>query len=217
MTEQIKKILDLNRLAYDTVRQNCRAGMTEADIKNLIASNCKCDEFTGDFVAGIRSGAIEGDATDYVLKKGDCLILDLQFCLDGIWTDTTRTFFIGEPSSKQLLAYNAVLLAKSVAEKTLKAGTSACGIHRAMSSGFGKYQKYFPHHAGHRFGEQPFMQPQFLPENTGVLEAGMTVTLEPGIYFENNFGIRVEDNYLITENGFLNLFDYTTKIKDFVL
>ncbi|MBR2453088.1 MAG: aminopeptidase P family protein [Clostridia bacterium] len=217
MTEQIKKILDLNRLAYDSVRQNFRIGMTEKDIKNLIAANCKCDEFAGDFVAGIRSGAIEGDATDYVLKKGDCLILDLQFCLDGIWTDTTRTFFIGEPSQEQLLAYNAVLQAKSEAEKTLKNGTSAFDIHGAMVSGFGEYQRYFPHHAGHRFGEQPFMQPQFLPENTNVLETGMTVTLEPGIYFENNFGIRVEDNYLITENGFLNLFNYTTKIEDFVL
>ena len=79
------------------------------------------------------------------------------------------------------------------------------------------FEKNFPHHAGHQFGVEPVMQPQFLPEKRALLKKDMLVTLEPGLYFENRFGIRVEDNYIITETGFVNLFDYTLKIEDFIL
>jgi len=217
MIDKIKSVLNLNKLAYDTVRKEYRQGMTEKDIKTLILSACQAEDFSGDIIAGIRSGKVEGDATDYVLSKGDCLILDLQFKKGSMWSDTTRTFFIGTPDKEVRLIYDAVLCAKAAGEQMLKSNISACEVYAAVNGAFAELGKHFPHHAGHRFGTERVMQPQFLPEKSEKLQTGMTVTLEPGLYFENKFGIRLEDNYLVTESGFINLFDYTTKIDDFII
>ena len=215
--ERIKKSLEISTGVYDAVKSRFCLGMSEKDIKDIILKVSSGSGFGGDIVAGVRSSYIEGDATDYVLKKGDTLILDLQFNANGMWCDTTRTFFIHDVSDKALKAYDAILSAKYAGEKNLAPGALACDIYRAVKEDFGNYGKFFPHHAGHLFGTDTVIQPQFLPEKKQQLKIGDTVTLEPGLYFEGEFGIRVEDNYLITENGFENLFNYTTNIEDFIL
>lgn len=86
-----------------------------------------------------------------------------------------------------------------------------------MKNALSPCEEMFPHHAGHLFGTAHLLQPQFLPDRDGVLKTGNLVTLEPGLYPEGRFGIRLEDNYDITQNGCRNLFDYTVNIKDFVL
>ncbi len=217
MMDKIKKSLELARLVYDDVKSRFCLGMSEKDIKDIILSHSDGCGFSGDIVAGMRSSFIEGDATDYVLKKGDCLILDLQFNEDGMWCDTTRTFFVGDVSDKAAKAYDAILNAKNAGELKLKPHARACDIYKAVKEAFGNYKELFPHHAGHLFGADTVMQPQFLPEKKQTLKTGDTVTLEPGLYFEGDFGIRVEDDYLITENGYENLFNYTTRIEDFIL
>lgn len=217
MTEKIKNALRFNCMAYDAVRKGFKRGMSEIDVKNLIISACGDSLVSGDFVGGVRSSFIEGDATDYVLKDGDIFILDLQFFENGIYTDTTRTFFIGKPTEEQKEVYDIVCNAKAAGESVLSAGVRACDVYKAVKTQMLPFEKNFPHHAGHQLGVEPVMQPQFLPEKCAILKKGMAVTLEPGLYFENRFGIRVEDNYIITETGFVNLFDYTLKIEDFIL
>ena len=218
MKQKIINALKLNKLAYDAVRENFKRGMSEADIKQIILTACKeSEDYSGDIVGGVRTSFIEGDATDYVLKEGDALILDLQFKLDGVWTDTTRTFFVGKPSKEQREAYNLCLKAKQAGESALKSGVKACEVFGAVKTAFSPFEDKFPHHAGHIFGLERLIQPQFLPEIETLVKENSFATLEPGIYFENNFGIRVEDNYFVTNTGVINLFDYSTDLEDFIL
>ena len=218
MKEKIIRALEFNALAYESVKNNYKRGMSEKDIKNIILSACKdADDFSGDIVGGVRTSEIEGDATDYVLKDGDVLILDLQFKSQDVWTDTTRTFFIGNPVPEVKKAYELCLFAKKSGENILKSGVSACEIYNAVRSAFAPFEENFPHHAGHLFSVERVMQPQFLPERTEAINKNDFVTLEPGIYFENKFGIRVEDDYIVNENGAENLFSYPVEFEYFVI
>ena len=215
--EKIKKSLSVAHAVYDKVRADYVRGMSEKDIKKIILDVCAGCGYGGDIVAGVRSSLIEGDATDYIPTEGDTIILDLQFNADGKWCDTTRTFFVGKPSSEVVAAYEAVLAAKSAGEASLADGVRACDIHTAVRRSFGGYAEYFPHHAGHLVGDDPVVKPQFLPDVQQSIHAGDVAALEPGVYFEGKFGIRVEDNYLVTDSGMENLFGYTTRIEDFML
>ena len=218
MKEKIVKALEFNALAYTAVKEKFRRGMSEKDIKDIILSVCgEAEDFSGDIVGGIRAAEIEGDATDYILKDGDCLILDLQFKKDGVWTDTTRTFFVGVPTDEVKAAYALCLSSKKAGEKALKRGASACDVYNAVKMSFLPFEDKFPHHAGHLFGEEKLMQPQFLPEREEIICENDLVTLEPGIYFEGNFGIRIEDNYRITEDGFENLFDFPLELDYYII
>ncbi len=213
--------LVLNRLAFDAVRKDYRRHMSEAEIKKIItdswAKSGRDIEFSGDVVAGARSGDIEGDATDYIPQEGDALILDLQPGWDGFWCDTTRTFFVGAPSEKQRFAFDAVSKTLSRLGGMLRPGVRACDIHAAMQDSFAEFGLSCPHHAGHATGTEKVKHPCFVAECTDCLEEGMYVALEPGVYFEGEFGIRLENNYLITKDGSRELFGYTLDINNFII
>lgn len=218
MKSKILKALSFNRVAYDAVKEKFRRGMCENDIKKIILTAC-CDanDFSGDIVAGVRASQIEGDATDYTLKDGDCLILDLQFKCDGVWSDTTRTFFVGQPGGDVKNAYEKCLAAKKAGEKVLKNGVAAGRTYDAVKDALSPFRENFPHHAGHLFGVEKLMQPQFVANNETLVHTNDFVTLEPGVYFKDRFGVRIEDNYVITDNGFENLFDYPLQLEYFII
>ena len=98
----------------------------------------------------------------------------------------------------------------------LKDGTKCSDIYDFLQREIAS-EYAFTHHAGHLIGDEPLIKPQFLPDSAGCLKSGMMVTLEPGIYVPDKFGIRIENNYLITDNGFERLFDYTQDINDFII
>ena len=217
----IKKAVSLNSSAFDAVKSRIHEGNTEKDIERLILETWKnaggkCVDRPGDIVSGERSAAIEGDATERKLSCGDTLILDLQPSIDGVFADTTRTFFVGGISEEQKKAYEAVIFALTETEKVLFPGICACEIYEAMQNALRKKGFSCPHHAGHAVGDEKLMEPEFLPEKKEKLSSGMTVAIEPGIYLDN-FGIRVENNYLITENGCENLSYYPTDADYFIL
>ena len=102
-------------------------------------------------------------------------------------------------------------------EKAFKPGVRACDVYNAVNNVFLKEGKSLVHHAGHKILTNAVMQPQFLPENTTLLDDDSFYTLEPGLY--KNFGIRIENDYLL-ENGTLqNLFEglMPLDIKEYLL
>jgi len=217
--------LEANRAAYDALRAGLRVGMTEKDAYRLVAEavGAVCGdephEFIGDFVGGARSGSIEGPATDYVFRPGDAFILDLSVRRGETWSDTCRTFFFGGPSEKQRAAYETVLATQDFATGLVHAGVVAETVKEKVEAflvarGYGGRM---PHHVGHVVGPKPYLKPAFELGDRTVLAADCVCTLEPGLYFEGDFGIRVENDYLVTETGLVNLFDYPRDIGSFVL
>lgn len=221
----VRRALEANRAAYDALLAGLRAGMTERDAYALVAAAVdrvcgdEPHEFIGDFVGGARTGSIEGPPTDYVFKKGDLFILDLSVKRGEAWSDTCRTFFFGEPSARQREAYAAVLAAMEVGERTLRAGVVASSVRVPMvaaldARGFGGAM---PHHGGHVTGIAAYAKPAFEDGCDDPVEAGDVCTLEPGVYFEGEWGMRVENDYLVGADGLENLFEYPREIERFIL
>jgi len=221
----VERALEANRAAYDALRGHLRAGMTEKDAYRIVGeaveSVCGPEphEFIGDFVGGARSGAIEGPPTDYAFQPGDAFILDLSVRRGETWSDTCRTFFFGEPSARQREAYETVLECQGLGERVVRAGVRCEDVKREVEAFLASrgYGGKMPHHVGHVVGPKPYMKPAFELGDMSALAEGMVCTLEPGLYFEGDFGIRVENDYLVGANGLANLFDYPREMELFVL
>ena len=225
MVEGVRRSLEANRAAYEALRARLRVGMTELDAYGIVSDTvdavCGAEEheFIGDFVGGARSGAIEGPATDYAFRPGDVFILDLSVRRGDVWSDTCRTFFFGEPTAAQRKAYETVIVCQELGERIVRPGVVfedvKTEVERVLvSRGFGGKM---PHHVGHLVGPKPYMKPAFEPDDRSIVEAGVICTLEPGLYFEGEFGIRVENDYLVGEDGLANLFDYPREMEYFIL
>jgi len=225
MEKGVSRALEANRAAYDALREKLHVGMTERDAYRLVAEavdavcGAESHEFIGDFVGGARSGAIEGPATDYVFKPGDAFILDLSVRRGEVWSDTCRTFFFSEPSERQRAAYETILAVQDFAKGLVRAGVVAETVKEEVEAYLTErgYGGKMPHHVGHIVGPKPYLKPAFELGDRTVLAAGLVCTLEPGLYFEGAFGIRVENDYLVGTDGLTNLFDYPRAIEDFVL
>lgn len=221
----VRKALEANSSAYDALRAKLRVGMSEKDafeiVREEVDAVCGAEshEFIGDFVGGARSGAVEGPPTDYVFRAGDAFILDLSVRRGETWSDTCRTFFFGTPSVRQREAYETVLACMRLGEGIVRAGVRCEDVKTAVetfleSRGFGGKM---PHHVGHVVGPKPYMKPAFELGDATCLGDGTVCTLEPGLYFEGDFGIRVENDYFVGADGLTNLFDYPREMEFFVL
>lgn len=216
-------VKDLNIKAYDRIRNEIRSGYTEKDLYNIVVQTYLSNTdgkavYSGDFISGIRTCKIEGSATDKLLEQGDAIIVDALCAYNGIHCDTTRTFFCGEPTEEQKTVYELLCRLLEETKALLRPGTKAGSIFDYMNQRL-KQEGYegLVHHAGHGLGYSWCEEPRFIENNETELEADMLVTLEPGLYFKNKYGIRIENNYRVTENGGIDVFGYRTNIQDFIL
>ena len=143
--------------------------------------------------------------------------MDISIKFGGVWCDVTRTFFIGEPTKNQTQVFKMLKHAIKQGEKAIKPNAKACEVYNAVNGIFKQNGYELVHHAGHKILTDAVMQPQFLPENDGLIEIGNFYTLEPGLY--KDFGIRLENDYLLTESGLENLFEdlMPLDIKEYIL
>ena len=197
---------ELHSLVHKAVKENLHAGMTEKELADVITN--VCPDWQGDLISGERSAEIEGPPTDRVIKNGDVVLLDLQICAENCWSDLTRVYFMGGITDEQETAYNQVVNALKAGEENLYSGKKAKELWEFVRKAIGS-EYAFTHHAGHRIGkfceEEIVVEPRFVPESEETLKPGMVVTLEPAVYYPKKFGIRLENNYLITEDGYERL------------
>lgn len=221
--ERYKTVRDLNIKAYDRIRREIRPGNTEKDLYDAVIdvylSNTDGQAgYAGDYISGKRTCGIEGPATDKVLEYGDTVIVDALCSFNGAFCDTTRSFFCGEPSDGQKKAYAALCRALEETSRMLRPGVRACDVFFCMD-GIIKEEGYagLVHHAGHGLANSWYEQPYFIADCETVLEENMLVALEPGVYLEDKFGLRIENNFRVTENGGEDVFGYTTRLEDFII
>ena len=175
-------------------------------------------EIVYDYIWGKDTLGIDGATKNYIPKEGDTLIMDISVGVDGVWCDVCRTFFVQQVSDEQEKAYQMILSSVRAGQRALKPEALACDIYSAVNAVYLKNGKELVHHAGHKIGEKPLMQPQFLSENQSPIELGQTYTVESGLY--QKFGIRLENDYIIEQNGARDLFEDILpldNIKEYIL
>ncbi|HEY7469161.1 MAG TPA: M24 family metallopeptidase, partial [Acidimicrobiia bacterium] len=123
------------------------------------------------------------------------------------YSDTTRTFVVGEPSEEQSEVHSVVAAAQARGRETARPGVTAESVDAATRSVIedAGYGEYFIHRTGHGIGLEGHEHPYLVAGNDLVLEPGMAFSIEPGIYLPDRFGIRIEDICVLDESGLTEL------------
>jgi Xaa-Pro dipeptidase len=140
------------------------------------------------------------------LKDGDVVLIDGGCTVEGYQSDVTRTGVFGKPSQKLTQAFETVRRAQDAALDAARSGRRAGSVDRAAravvtNAGYGPDYKFFTHRVGHGIGLDGHEYPYLVRGNETVLEPGMTFSNEPGIYVPGEFGLRCEDDMVITSEG----------------
>ncbi len=157
-------------------------------------------------VSGANGSLCHGVPSDKKIQRGDFITMDIGAVVNGYHSDMTRTVAYGSVSDEKRQVYQTVLQAQLAAIETVKAGISCNIVDRAARDIIdAKYPNTFGHTTGHGVGLEIHEWPYFAPSCQTITRYGMVLTVEPGIYLEGKFGVRIEDMVLIGEHGCENL------------
>lgn len=165
--------------------------------------------------SGPNSARPHARATDRRIGSGEAVVVDGGCVVDGYASDYTRTFTTGAMDGEVKEAYAVVLAAQWAALEALRAGITgveADAAARSVVEG-SPFARTFGHGLGHGLGLDVHEAPRLSMESTDTLVSGNVVTVEPGVYLEGRFGIRIEDDVVITDGGIEN---YTALRKDLI-
>lgn len=205
---KLRKAAEIADKAFSHILEFIKPGVKEIDVANeleFVMRNLGATSNSSVIIvaSGTRSALLHGVASDKVIESGDMVTLDFGALYEGYRSDLTRTIAVGEPPEKLKEIYPIVLDALLLATKNVKAGVSAKdadGFLRNYIHDHG-YGEYFGHGGGHGIGLMIHEDPFLSPSSKQVLQAGMVITIEPGIYLPDIGGVRIEDDVLITEDG----------------
>ncbi|BDR58141.1 M24 family metallopeptidase [Xylocopilactobacillus apicola] len=206
----IKKACAIADQAFMQVLTEIKPGMTELMVASKLESHFKELGSTGPsfetiVAAGIRSSMPHGSASTNVIKSGDLVTLDFGCFYEGYTSDLTRTIGVGKISKDQQEIYDIVLKANEETIKILRQGVTGAEMHEKAhniidSAG---YQQYFGHGTGHGIGRSIHEGPgAWGGYQSQPVVSGNIITIEPGIYLPDRFGVRIEDDVLINDQGY---------------
>jgi len=198
--------------AYEAAYKAVKDGMTQPQLEALVATAHKKLGFAGeaDVQVGEFSAFPHGSVTPQVVHEGTIVLMDGGCAVEGYQSDITRTYVLGKASenvaAKMNKVFDIVLHAQSAALAAARPGAECGSIDAAArkvvtDAGYGPDYKYFTHRLGHGLGMDGHEWPYLVRGNTTKLQVNMTTSNEPGIYIHGEFGIRIEDDMHITENG----------------
>jgi Xaa-Pro dipeptidase len=201
-------------LVYRAVAQSVHPGMTNADVERLVDAAYRRVGFPGDASLNIDefTALPHGSRQPQTLREGSILMLDDGCLVEGYSSDITRTFVLGKPTAKKLAVFDLVRRAQTAALEAARPGVLAGDVDAAarkviVDGGYGPGFSDFTHRVGHGIGmdghEWPYLvrNDMFGFDLAPHLRLGMTFSDEPGVYIKGEFGIRLEDDMVITENG----------------
>lgn len=153
--------------------------------------------------SGARSALPHGHATSSKLPRRGFVTLDFGVILNGYCSDMTRTVHLGAASAEERDVYEAVLEAQQAAVAAVAPGVSCGDVDEAARSVLRRCRmdKFFTHSTGHGVGIEIHEGPRLAAGQQQKLEAGMVITIEPGVYMPGRFGVRIEDMVLVTSRG----------------
>ncbi|MCH4337122.1 M24 family metallopeptidase [Staphylococcus haemolyticus] len=207
--ENIREAAKLADKCIEIGTEFLKVGVTEREVVNHIENEIKkfgVSEMSFDTMVlfGDHAASPHGTPGERKLVKDEYVLFDLGVIYNHYCSDMTRTVKFGTPSEEAQTIYNIVLEAETNAIEAIKAGVPLQDIDkiaRDIISDAG-YGDYFPHRLGHGLGLEEHEYQDVSSTNSNLLEAGMVITIEPGIYVPNVAGVRIEDDILVTENGY---------------
>lgn len=210
--EAIKRAQNITDKVFAALKKLLRQGQSEADIAwkiETLAHDFGADRLSFPPIVAINknSASPHHRNTNKKLKRGDMILIDMGAMRGGYCSDMTRVLFTKNPSNKQEKIYELVKSAQEAAIDKLKAGVIGKDIDAAArdtmkKAGFGAY---FSHSLGHGVGMDIHELPNLSQKYTGKIPAKSVVTIEPGIYLPDEFGIRLEDMVIVETGGITNL------------
>lgn len=208
----IKQAQNLTEKTFDYILPRITVGRTERQVMldmEFFIRNLGAEGVAFDFivVSGKNSSLPHGVPTDKKIEKGDFVTMDFGARVNGYCSDMTRTVAVGAVSEEQKNVYSTVLNAQVSACDAVKAGDVCSDIDKIARDIIynAGYKGCFGHSLGHSVGIDIHESPTLSPNCKTKLRLGNVVTVEPGIYIENKFGVRIEDMVYITEDGCINL------------
>ncbi|WP_062990884.1 M24 family metallopeptidase [Nocardia anaemiae] len=185
-----------------------RVGRTEAEVGADIAAAIVEEGHTEAAFVIVGSGPHGADphhgVSDRRIEAGDVVVIDIGGPVDpGYYSDSTRTYVLGEPKPTVAAQFGELERAQAAAVAAVRPGVTAESVDAAArnlltEAGFGAA---FVHRTGHGIGLSVHEEPYIVEGNSLVLEPGMAFSIEPGIYFRGDWGARIEDIVVVTENG----------------
>lgn len=206
--EALRRSVLLNEQVFEKIYANLLDCTTEIDVAIALETTMRRmgaekPSFPTIVATGERGALPHAVPETHPLQPGKSLTIDMGLILDGYCSDMTRTFALGKPDEKYMKIHRIVRKAQLAGIDAVRAGVTGASVDKAArkvieDAGYGKY---FGHSLGHGVGLAIHEQPRLSPVYKKKLRAGMIVTIEPGIYIPGWGGIRLEDMFVVREDG----------------
>ncbi|ACR80795.1 MULTISPECIES: Xaa-Pro peptidase family protein [Kosmotoga] len=217
--EKIKVAIDVAEKALLETLNIIKPGITEQKIAAVLEYEMRkrggIPAFETIVASGYRSAIVHGRSSEKKVKEGEFILIDYGAMVNGYCSDITRTFCLGTPSDEMVKVYEIVYNTQKTCREAAKAGMVGKELHlmavdMITNAGYGEY---FGHGLGHGLGMEVHEAPAVGLKNENPLPSGAVVTIEPGIYIPEKFGVRIEDDVLLTDNGAVILTTLDRKLK----
>ena len=207
--EHLRQAIKIAESALAETIKFVTVNKTEIEIKNFLIQQlyqygAEAIAFDPIVLAAENSALPHGHSrNDYHISEGDCLLFDFGATINGYHSDITRTFFVGSVSDEYKNIYKAVLKANEIGKNISKPKLTLHDLDDQVLNSLNDsgYQDLIVHKTGHGLGMDVHEDPYVMRNNQEVLESGMIITIEPGLYKQGSLGVRIEDNVLITDAG----------------
>jgi Xaa-Pro aminopeptidase len=206
--DRIRRSVLTNSRAFEQTLPGVRPGITEQDLAaeleyRMRRLGAEKPSFETIVAAGVRSALPHAQPTAARLKPGQLVVVDMGALQDGYSSDMTRMLYLGTPTAKVKRTYLAVLEAQLAAIDAVRAGARTAHVDAAARNVLKRYglDRAFIHSTGHGLGLEIHEPPRLGKSDKGRLQAGMAITIEPGVYLEDFGGIRIEDTLVVTGQG----------------
>lgn len=216
----LRKAIRISEEALEATLAQANVGTSEIELAAVLEAEMKSRGAEGlafDIIlhAGGNTALPHSGPLEYRMRDGDPLLFDFGATFGGYCADITRVVFIGVSSAEQRDFYAVVEAANAAGREAARPGVSAESVDRAARQVIidAGYEALMRHRTGHGLGMQAHEPPYIVEGNKRLLEPGMVITIEPGIYRLGEIGVRIEDDVLITETGAESLTTFPRELR----
>lgn len=209
--ECITKAVNIGDACFEHILGFIKVGVSEKQVADeierfMFSHGAEGLAFDTICVSGVRTNLPHGEPTEKIIENGDFVTMDFGAVVDGYCGDMTRTIAMGCVTEEQRKVYEVVLNAQVTACNMIKAGVNCFDVDKTARDIITKagYGEFFVHGLGHGVGTLVHESPTLNAKSEEILEENMVVTIEPGIYIPDKFGVRIEDLAIVTSFGIIN-------------